>query len=106
MKYIITESQFDKIASLYLNERDFVKYKNSSDCVYFLDSENNVYSQIYYEPDGNCYISNKLIKQVSNFSSLNTIESQQAIGRWVENNIGSPVNKTHGIHTIYFNNPQ
>jgi hypothetical protein len=43
---------------------------------------------------------------ISNFSSLNTIESQQAIGRWVENNIGSPVNKTHGIHTIYFNNPQ
>ena len=106
MKYIITESQFDKIVSLYLDERDFIKYKNPTDCVYFLNSEYNAYAQIYYEPDGNCYISNKLINQVSNFSSLNTIESQQAIGRWVENNIGSPVIKTHGIHTIYFNYTQ
>jgi len=94
MKYLIKESQLDRIIFDYLNGQDFIQIEKGSN-IYFVYSENDEYSQIRFDKeDGWCYINFNLIKEISSFFSLQRSDSQEVIGRWVENTLQMKVTKT------------
>ncbi len=96
MKYLITESQFDKVIFKYLNNQDFIQI-NFDETIYFLNSVNDVYAQIRFDKkDGWCYINYKLIEEISAFFSMEEDDSESVIGRWVENTLQMEV-----INTLY-----
>ena len=94
MKYLITESQLDKAIFLYLNNQDFIQIKKRN-YIFFVNSEGDEYAQIRYEEKGGwCYISINLIKEISSFFSLQRSNSEEVIGRWVENTLQMKVTNT------------
>ena len=96
MKYLITESQFDKVIFRYLDNQDFVQIERGRN-IYFVNSENDKYAQIRYDKeDGYCFINFDLIKEISSFFSLQRSDSQEVIGRWVENTTKKKVTNTYG----------
>jgi hypothetical protein len=85
MKYLITESQFDKVIFKYLDNQDFIPIERG-DKIYFANSESDEYAQIRYDKDdGWCGIYDRLINEISSFFSLEESDSEQVICRWVEN---------------------
>ena len=87
MKYLITESQFDKVIFKYLDNQDFIQIENESK-IYFVNSEDDEYAQIRYDKeDGLCFVYYKLIEEISLFFSMNETDAEQVIGRWVENTL-------------------
>ena len=87
MKYLITESQFDKVIFRYLDNQDFIQIEKGSN-IYFVNSENDEYAKIRYATsDGWCYISIDLIEEISSFFSLQPYDSKKVISRWVENTL-------------------
>ena len=101
MKYLITESQLDKVIFKYLNNQDFIKVEYGNN-IYFVNSENDEYAQIRYDKsDGWCYIKIDLIKEISSFFSLDDSDSKEVIGRWVEDTLQMKVKytqrSTHGL---------
>ena len=94
MKYIITESQIDRAVFRYLNNQDFIKFEKD-DFIYFVNSENDLYSLIiYYKDNGWCDIKPNLIEEISSFFSLDDSDSKEVIGRWVENTLQMIVTNT------------
>ena len=94
MKYLITESQFDKVIFRYLDNQDFIQIEKGSN-IFFVNSENDKYAQIRYATsDGWCYISIDLIEEISSFFSLQESDSKEVIGMWVENTIQMRVTHT------------
>ena len=94
MKYLITESQFDKVIFRYLNNQDFIQIEKVNR-IYFINSEGDEYAKIRYaKSDGWCYISIDLIKEISSFFSLQRSDSEEVIGRWVENTLQMRVTNT------------
>ena len=101
MKYLITESQFDKAIFKYLDNQDFIRIEKKVN-VYFVNSEGDEYAQIRFEEnDGWCYIHWKLIEEISTFFSMNEFDSEQVIGKWVEHTLQMKVTKTRGGHVDY-----
>ena len=87
MKYLITESQFDKVIFKYLDNQDFIRI-DKGERIYFVNSEGDEYAQIRYNKNnGWCYIYNELSDEISSFFSLQEFDSQKVIGRWVENTL-------------------
>ncbi|CAB4129918.1 hypothetical protein UFOVP117_164 [uncultured Caudovirales phage] len=87
MKYLITESQLDKVIFRYLNNRDFIQI-DINDSIFFFNSENDEYAQIRYDKDdGWCGIRYTLIDEICSFFSLQESDSEIVIGRWVENTL-------------------
>jgi hypothetical protein len=87
MKYLITESQIDKVIFKYLNHQDFIQI-DKGDKIYFVNSDDDEYAQIRYdEDDGECFIYIGLIEEISSFFSLQSSDSKEVIGRWVENTL-------------------
>ena len=94
MKYLITESQFDKVIFRYLDKQDFIVTGNDTS-LFFINSEGDEYAQIKYnEEDGWCYISIDLIEEIASFFSLQPYDSKEVIGRWVENTLQMKVTYT------------
>ena len=96
MKYLITESQA-KIAATFhkLDMKKFIQI-DRNDSVYFVKSESDEYAQIRYDKDdGWCGIHYKLIYEISSFFSLEESDSEQVIGRWVENTLQMRVTDTN-----------
>ena len=88
MKYLITESQRDKVIFKYLDNQDFIEIKISNR-LYFVNSENDEYAQVRYHPkDRYCTIHYDLVEEIGNFFSLDTHQSIGLINRWVENKLG------------------
>ena len=88
MKYLITESQFDKVIFKYLDNQDFVviKMKNR---LYYVNSEDDEYAQVRYHPkDRWCTIHYDLVDEVSKFFSLDYEDSINLINKWIENKLG------------------
>jgi hypothetical protein len=87
MKYLITESQIDRVIFRYLDNQDFIQIKRR-DSIYFVNSEGDEYSQIRYDKsDGWCGIKKDLMDEISSFFSLEQTDSKKVIGRWVENTL-------------------
>ena len=94
MKYLITESQFDKVIFRYLDKQDFIVTGNDTS-LFFINSEGDKYAQIrYLKESGMCFIYIYLIKEISSFFSLSYDDSQEVIGRWVENTLQMRVTNT------------
>jgi hypothetical protein len=94
MKYLITESQIDNLASMYLDNQDFIKIEKN-DSIYFVNSEGDEYAQIKYNKNnGWCLIYLKLVNEISAFFSLQNSDSESVIGRWVENTLQMKVTNT------------
>jgi cupin superfamily acireductone dioxygenase involved in methionine salvage len=87
MKYLITESQLDNIIFKYLDNQDFVVVGDNIS-LFFVNSEEDEYSQIRFdEEDGWCGINEDLVNEISSFFSISYYDSEQVIGRWVENTL-------------------
>ena len=95
MKYLITESQLDRVIFKYLDNQDFIVTGNDTS-LFFINSENDQYAQIRFDKDdGWCFISIDLTKEISSFFSLELTDSNEVIGRWVENTLQMRVTHTH-----------
>jgi hypothetical protein len=87
VKYIITESQRDKIVFRYLDNQDFDIFKIGAS-TYFKHPNDDDFAQIKY--GGNhannelCFIYIDLIKEISSFFSLNNYQSTRVVGQWVK----------------------
>ena len=101
MKYIITESQFDKVIFKYLDNQDFIQI-DKDDKIYFLNSEGDEYGQIRYDKkDGWCYIDYRLFIEIYKFFSLEKSDSEKVIGRWVENTLQMKVTNTERANCFF-----
>ena len=102
MKYLITESQFDKIIFKYLYNQDFIQVEKNNR-IYFVNSEGDKYAQIRYDKeDGWCYVYYNLIDEISRFFSMRESDSEQVIGRWVENTLQMRVTNTYWPLKAFF----
>ena len=87
MKYLITESQINNLVFKYLENQDFVSFKTNKD-IYFMNTNEDEYGKIRFDKkDSECYISKKLVDEVSEFFSMDNSDSKELIGRWFENTI-------------------
>ena len=87
MKYIIKESQINNVVFWYLDNQDFIQIEKNNK-IYFVNSEGDEFAQIRYdEDDVECLIYIDLIKEISTFFSLQSSDSEEVIGRWVENTL-------------------
>ena len=94
MKYLITESQFDKLIFKYLDNQDFIQI-DMNDSIYFVNSEGDEYSQIRYDKkNGWCVIYYELVDEISSFFSMEYSDSKQVIGKWVEDSLQMKVTET------------
>ena len=101
MKYLITESQLDKIIFKYLDNQDFIQIEKSNR-IYFVNSEEDEYTQIRFDKeDGWCGIYYKLVEEISAFFSLQESDSEEVIGRWVENTLQMRVTNTIPLWHAY-----
>jgi hypothetical protein len=87
MRYLITESQLDKVVFKYLDNQDFV-YMEYGINGYFLNSEKDEYAQIRFNSYW-CTIDRKLMDEIVSFFSLSNIDSISAISKWVESKTGT-----------------
>ena len=100
MKYLITESQFDKVIFKYLDNQDFIQIEKD-DRIYFVNSENDEYAQIRFDKeDGWCGVYYKLVDEISAFFSMQDSESEQVIGRWVESTLQMRVTNTNRYYSL------
>ena len=94
MKYLINESQINKVIFKYLDNQDFIRIERN-DSIFFVNSEGDEYAQIRFDKDdGWCYIYYKLVEEISTFFSMQKSDSEQVIGRWVENTLQMKVTNT------------
>ena len=103
MKYLITESQLDKVIFKYLDNQDFIQIE-TDDNIYFTNSEGDEHAQVRYDKrNGVCYIYWKLIQEISHFFSIEYSDSELVIGRWSENSLQMKVSETYfvGYTTFY-----
>jgi hypothetical protein len=105
MKYLITESQLDRVIFRYLDIKNFIQIKRGN-TIYFVNSEDDKYAQIRYDRnDGWCYIRHGLIYEISSFFSLDIYDSKEVIGRWVENTLQMRVTYTrlvfHDVNNLF-----
>ena len=88
MKYLITESQLDRVIFKYLDNQDFVVIKMENR-LYYVNSEGDEYAQVRYHPkDRWCTIHYDLVEEIGNFFSLDTYESIGVINKWIEDKLG------------------
>jgi hypothetical protein len=88
MKYLITESQLDRVIFKYLDNQDFIVIKMDNR-LYYVNSEGDEYAQVRYHPkDRWCTIHYDLIEEIGNFFSLDTYQSIGVINKWIENKLG------------------
>ena len=103
MKYLITESKLYNIVSTYLDNQDFVVYddKNKFDnYIYFLNNITDYEAQIsvynrnsFGEVKNWVYVNYDLIKELSNFFSIDELDCLDIIRVWVSDTLGIRVNK-------------
>ena len=88
MKYLITESQLDRMIFKYLDNQDFIKVENGVN-IYFVNSDNDEYAQIRFITISRwCTIGSRLMKEIADFFSLNNNAAISAIVKWIESKVG------------------
>jgi hypothetical protein len=97
MKYLITESQINKVIFKYLDNQDFIRIERNGK-IFFVNSEGDEYAQIRYDKkNGWCVIYYELVDEISSFFSMEYSDSKQVIGKWVENTLQMKTTDTRGI---------
>ena len=100
MKFIIKESQMEKMISLYISKLDYdiiVKkikvHSVDSKVIYFARKNNDGYADIRFETwDFTCIINYKLIDEINTLFSIDPdddfgIDSKDVVGEWVEDKL-------------------
>ena len=103
MKYLITESQIDKMIFKYLDNQDFVIKKSVktsfgvSNITHFLNSSGDLAadSLINFYRDGECFINFELIDEIAKFFSMDFNDSKYVIARWVQNKLDTRVGEVY-----------
>ena len=103
MKFLITESQLDKVVSKYLDNQDFVIYdekKKFDNYIYFLNNITDSEAQIsvYHknsvgEVRNWVYVNYDLIEELSNFFSIDELDCLDIIRVWISDTLGIKVGK-------------
>jgi hypothetical protein len=94
MKYLITESQLNKIIFKYIDLKRFIRIEKNNK-IYFVNSEDDEYAQIRYTTSyGWCFINEDLVEEISSFFSLDRYDSRKVITRWIENTLQMEVTNT------------
>ena len=103
MKYLITESKLDKVVSMYLDNQDFIVYDNKKkfdNYIYFLNNESDLYAKIsvyhrntFGEVKNWVYVNYDLIKELSDFFSIDNLACLEIIKVWVTDTLGIRVGK-------------
>ena len=103
MKYLITESQLDKVVSKYLDNQDFVIYdekKKFDNYIYFLNNITDSEAQIsvynknaFGEVRNWVYVNYDLIEELSKFFSIDELYCLDIIKVWVSDTLGIKVDK-------------
>jgi len=98
MKYLITESQLEKVIFKYLDNQDFVIYDNKkrfNNYIYFLNSESDRQSQIsvyvnnaFGEVRNWVFVNRDLTDILSTFFSIGKSDCLDIIKEWVNNTLG------------------
>ena len=97
MKYIITESQINKLVYKYLNDLDLYMVEDRGD-YYFWGSKESWNSGEYvlisvHRNHNDGFISSNLLVEVSSFFNLGLDDSLDIIGDWVRTKINTDVHK-------------
>jgi hypothetical protein len=75
MKYLITESQIDKVIFKYLDNQDFIQI-DGEEGIYFVNSEGDEYAQIIFDYNIPWVgMSDNLCEEVSSFFSISKEDS-------------------------------
>ena len=85
MKYLITESQFDKVIFKYLDNQDFIQVNKGRE-ICFINSSDDFWAVMKYT--GRLIISDNLTNEISSFFSIDQDDSEIVIRDWVSNKIG------------------
>ena len=91
MKYLITESQVDKIIHTFLNKQDFIIMNPIDDYIYWdrKDYENGISNiVISTHKKSICFINAKLVNFITSFFGLDRGDAMNIIGDWVEGQTG------------------
>ena len=89
------DKDFERALFSYLDSQDFIQIDMGNDKICFVNSENDKYAQIRFDKDdGYCFINFDLVKEISSFFSLQSSDSEQVIGKWVENTLQMKVTNT------------
>ena len=115
MKYIITQKQLDKIIFEYLDSKNLpiIESEVLSDGKFFkriyFDIPNRrkgapKQALIRYDGGGGwskwCFISDRLVWEISSLFSLNESDSEEVIGRWVENTLQMNVQNISNVSGV------
>ena len=103
MKYLITESQLDKVIFKYLDNQDFIIKKSIktsfgvNNIIHFLNSSGDLAtdSLINFYRDGECFINFELIDEIAKFFSMDFDDSKYVIARWVGHKLDTGVGEVH-----------
>ncbi len=103
MKYLITESKLYNTVSMYLDNQDFIVYDNKKkfdNYIYFLNNESDLYAQISVYHINSfgfvrnwVYVNYDLIKELSDFFSIDDLDCLEIIKVWVSDTLGIKVGK-------------
>jgi hypothetical protein len=81
MKYIISESRFNKIVSDYLDSIDYTEYIDSSDI--FLANPETEHGEYLYEKDsGELLINPDIITMLTKFFGMDDFKAYDSIENW------------------------
>ena len=113
MKFIIKESQMEKMISLYINKLDYdiiVKkikvHSVDSKVIYFVRKKNDGYADIRFETwDFTCIINYNLIDEINTLFSIDPdddfgIDSKDVVGEWVEDKLNLKEIPWHKLYVV------
>ena len=100
MKYIIPQEKLNKIVFRYLdnkllNKLEKYKAKYYDGIVYKLPNEE--FGLLGWKKPDTLYVYYELIDEISDFFSLDSVDSEEIIGKWAEDRLQIEVKKTQNF---------
>lgn len=98
MKYLIKESQFEKVVFRYLNT-DLTMDENMSAYVFYVPNPTEKADSgrviVCFKSDMGCFIDSDFAQDICDVFSLTPEESLEIIGKWVENKLGITISSVY-----------
>jgi hypothetical protein len=96
MKYLIRESQFEKVVFRYLDSLNLTMDENMSAYVFYGAYPNEEADSgrviVLFKVDMGCYINSDFAQDICDVFSLPSWKSLDVIGKWIENKLGIIIN--------------
>ena len=98
MKYLIRESQFEKVVFRYLNT-NLTMDENMSAYVFYVSNPTEKADSgrviVCFKSDMGCFIDSDFAQDICDIFSLTPGESLEIIGKWVENKLDITLNSVY-----------